>query len=180
MKRIAYGMFALFMVIIGINQFVRVTPDDQGIIAFWLSQKLLSSSTTSKIVGQDHTYWSKEEREGVLRHMTLSIESSLSAEELLRKKMAQGEAITIDDTKHLIATLNHAISEAAIVPDKALEKVHPDLPKQFRGKYQAGLVALARGLADRDKEELARGAALYGEFKTWGQMHQSSFRYPPK
>ena len=47
-----------------------------------------------------------------------------------------------------------------LVSDPVLRKAHPELPKQFRGKYQVGLSAPARALGDGDK--LAKGAALYG------------------
>ena len=42
----------------------------------------------------------------------------------------------------MIAKLNSAVSEASMVSDPALRKVHPELPKQFREKYQVGLSAI--------------------------------------
>lgn len=67
-----------------------------------------------------------------------------------------------------------------MVSELSLRKVHPGLPKKFRDNYQTGLSTIARALEDHDKDELAKGAALYGEFKSWGTKHMSEFSYPPK
>jgi len=58
--------------------------------------------------------------------------------------------------------------------------VHPELPKQFRAKYQAGLSAILHGLEDGDKNNLTRGATLYEEFKNWVRVHMEDLSYPPK
>lgn len=181
MKKLGYGLLALFIVLIGINKFVRVTPNDDGIILFWLSQKLSRTDASGiRTEARQSSRWSEQERIEILGHMTLSIENSLAAEEILRSKLNEGQQVTSEDTHFMVEKLNYAISEAFLVSDQALQKVHPDLPLQFRKKYQVGIEAIARGLSDKDKKEVDRGAALYGEFKDWGMEHQSEFEYPPK
>lgn len=172
---------ALVIIIVAINGFVRVTPNDDGIIWFWLSQKFSDSSALHmKSNGQESPSWSEKERFEILGHMTFSMESSAEAEEVLRIKLESSQQFTGEDRQELIAKLNRAVSEASMVSDSALRKVHPELPEQFRTNYQAGLSAIARALGNGDKDEFARGAALYGEFKRWGTEHKVEFSYPPK
>lgn len=181
MKRLGYVLLTMVFIVIGINEFVRVTPNDDGIIWFWLSQKLgMHGSSMPHSVKQAPSHWTEKERVEILGHMTFSMESSSAAEEILRTKIKKGQKPMEEDTKRMVVSLNNALSEASLVTDQALYKVHPELPKQFREKYQAGLSAIAHGLADGDKKELSRGAALYQEFKNWGMENMSAFSYPPK
>lgn len=180
MKRLQVGIIVLVMIILGINEFVRVTPNGEGIIWFWLSQKLSSSSISRLETAKQSPKWSERERLEILGHMTISVENAYEAEEILRVKSQRKQDLTNDDVKLIIAKIKYSLSEASLVSDQALRKVHSDLPEQFREKYQTGLKAIARGLAEGKKEELARGAALYGEFKSWGKEHMSKFSYPPK
>lgn len=160
---------------------MRVTPNDDGIIWFWISQKLSSPTAPQLQSGwQESSRWSEQERLEVLGHMTFSMESSSAAEEILRNRRESGQQITDEDIQSIIAKINHAVSEASMVSEQALRKIHPMLPKQFREKYQAGLSLIARGLANGEKEETARGAELYGEFKSWGMKHAAEFVYPPE
>lgn len=181
MKRIGYIALTIVFIVIGINEFVRVTPNDDGIIWFWLSQKIgVRGSFMPHSVKQAPSHWTQKERDEILGHMTFSMESSSAAEEILRAKIERGQTPTEEDTQRMVVSLNNALSEASLVSDQALYKVHPELPELFREKYQAGLSAIARGLADGDKKELSRGAALYQEFKNWGMEHMAAFSYPPK
>lgn len=180
MKKLIYGITALIIILLGVNTLVRVTPNDEGIFIFWLSQKLSTESINPEFEDGGRNGWSAEERVALLGHMTNSMESNNAVEKFLRQKLTSGETMTKEDTRWLITTLNSAISEATIVPNHALRKVHPDLPKYFRDKYQVGLERIVQGLAQGDEKELARGAQLIGEFKAWGLEHQSSFQYPPK
>lgn len=180
-KRLGYAVLALVIIILGINEFVRVTPNDEGIIWFWISQKLSSPAAPHVQSGwQESSRWSEQERFEVLSHMTFSMESSAAAEEILRNRRENGQQITNEDIQNIIAKINHAVSEASMVSDQALRKIHPMLPTQFREKYQAGLSSIARGLANGEKEEMARGTELYGEFKSWGMKHAEKFTYPPE
>jgi len=180
MKKFIYGIIALIIILLGLNTLVRVTPNDEGIIIFWLTQKLSAESINPEFEDRGRIGWSAEERVALLGHMTNSIESNNAVEKFLRQKLASRETMTKEDTRWLITTLNSAISEASIVPNHALRKVHPDLPKYFRDKYQLGLKKIVKGLTQGDEKEFARGAQLIGEFKAWGLEHQMSFQYPPK
>ena len=181
MKRIGYIVLTIVFIVIGVNEFVRVTPNDDGIIWFWLSQKIgMRGSFMPHSVKQAPSHWTKKERDEILGHMTFSMESSSAAEEILRTKIEKGQKPTEEDTQRMVVSLNNALSEASLVTDQTLYKVHPELPERFREKYQAGLSAIARGLSDGDTKELSRGAALYQEFKNWGMEHMAAFSYPPK
>ena len=174
-------MLAMVFIAIGINEFVRVTPNDDGIIWFWLSQKIdMRGNSNLHSDKEAPSHWTEKERIEILGHMTFSMESSSAAEEILRTKIEKGQKPTEEDIRRMVASLKKALSEASLVADQALCKVHPELPKQFREKYQAGLSAIARGLEDGDKKELSRGAALYEEFKNWGKEHMTALSYPPK
>lgn len=174
-------MIAMIFIVIGINEFVRITPNDDGIIWFWISQKLDMRGNSKTLSGkQAFSDWTEKERIEILGHMTFSMESSAAAEEILHSKIEKGQKPTVEDIHRMIVNLEKALSEASLVTDHALYKVHPELPKQFREKYQAGLSAIARGLEDGDKKELSRGAGLYEEFKNWGKEHMTALSYPPK
>ena len=112
--------------------------------------------------------------------MTYSMESFAQAEEILRALIESGQQFTNEDRQGMIVKLNRAVSEASMVSDSALRKVHPELPKQIREKYKVGLSAIARALGNGDKDELAKGVALIGEFKRWGKEHMGELSYPPK
>ena len=181
MKRLGYIALAMVFIIIGINEFVRVTPNDDGIIWFWLSQKLDMREISNSYPKQEAPlHWTEKERIEILAHMTYSMESSSGAEELLRTKIEKDQKLTEEDIHSMIYSLKRAISEASLVTNQSLYKVHPELPKQFREKYQAGLSAILRGLENGDKNNLSRGAALYEEFKNWGKEHMDDLSYPPK
>lgn len=184
-KRV-YALIAVFaligfvVIIFVINEFVRVTPNDEGIISFLISEKLIAKNNPRlPSIKNPPSKWTEKERLEILGHMTLSMESSSAAEQSLRAIIEKRQLPTEEDTQRMISDLNNAVSEASLVTDEALSKVHPGLPNQFRDKYQTGLSAIARGLAVGDKKELARGAALYREFKNWVTEHITAFSYPP-
>ena len=181
MKRLLNIFIAVFIIIYGVNFYVRVSRTGEGIIWFWLSEKLRSyDAPLLEITGLRPPRWSDQERLEILGHMTFSFESSNVAEKIIRDKRLTNQKLTQEDVKLIVASVEHAVSEASLVSDQSLRKVHPDLPKQFREKYQTGLSKIAQGLDKGEMEEFAEGVGLYGEFKNWGTEHMSTFSYSPK
>jgi hypothetical protein len=178
MKRLGYAAAAILFVFVGINEFIRVTPNDEGIIWFWLSQKFALRGSSARPAPTSG--WTDREKLEILGHLTLSMESSAAAEDVLRRKLDKGQQPTKEDIQTVVANIKRALSEATLVTDAALYKLHPDFPEQFREKYRLGLTEIARGLSNNDKREIERGAALYQEFKDWGKKHLSALTYPPK
>lgn len=70
MKKLGYAVVAILIAVVGINEFIRVTPNDDGIIWFWLSQKWVSRKSYTPPAGS--TRWTDRERLEVLGHLTFS------------------------------------------------------------------------------------------------------------
>jgi hypothetical protein len=178
MKKLGYAAVAMLIVVVGINEFIRVTPNDDGIIWFWLSQKWGSRGFFTSPSASPS--WTDRERLEILGHLTFSMESSAAAEDIIRRQREKGQKPTKEDIQEIGTNIDRALAEASLVTDPALYKVHPGLPEQIREKYRPALSAIARGLSRGDKGDLARGAALYQDFKEWMVRNMSAFSYPPK
>jgi len=140
----------------------------------------MQQNSITHSVKQASSNWTEKERAEILGHMTFSFESFSSAEKILNAIIEKEQVLTKEDVQRMVVSLNKALSESSLVTDKALYKVHPELPKQFREKYQIGLSSLSQGVAERDKKKLSRGDALLQAFKKWLGETRSSFSYPPK
>lgn len=169
-----------------INTFVRVTPDE-GIIWFLLTQKQSKlEAPRVESSGPESPEWSEEERFEVEFHMTNSLESGkkikdLFVSDVLNPQLTDEEKQ--ESRQEMIITINRALSQTSKVSDSALRKVHPELPMQFREKYQPALSAMVMALEYPDPEavdKFGNGAVLLFEFDNWVIDNKAEFSYPPK
>jgi hypothetical protein len=123
--------------------------------------------------------WTQEEKEN-LAHQKRSVKA---IEQFLANR-----PITPEDDVRQARLLMEAYTEAKLVRDDVLVRIHPDYPRVYREKYQgalARLVAIASaGVADLDhlREEdfqlIEAANRLLNEWNEWLRAHSKELNNP--
>ncbi len=58
-----------------------------------------------------------------------------------------------------------------------LERIHPQLKKEFRHKYEPALRKMIRGFKYRDQESAIKGFELYKRYTDWVFSHQKEISF---
>jgi len=189
MKRIlrvfGYIFLGVAVLVLAANQFIRVTGgphgEGQGIIAFFLSEKLFVKEKTATgqdnqhVSSQSHFKW-KDTEEGRSHHIALSYEAVRKAEAIFSEKTPDN--FSSSDLKDVVIALEQALSYAELVPDDVLDRIHPQMNVQFRQNYQTALVKMLNGFKNRDQNSAIEGSKLYEKYRTWAFSHRQEFSFP--
>jgi hypothetical protein len=185
LRVVGYIFLGMAVLVMAANQFIRVTGGphgkDQGIIAFFLSEKLFVKEKTAtgrdkQSVGrQSHFKW-KESREGTSRHMAFSYEAVRKAEAIFAEKTP--DTFSSSDLINVITALEQALANAELVSDVDLDSIHPQMRAEFRQKYQTALKKVANGFKQRDQTSAIEGFELYQNYRAWAFSHQKEFSSP--
>ena len=185
LRVIGYIFLGVAALVVAVNQFIRVTGgshgEGQGIIAFFLSEKLFVKEKSAK--GQDnqhvsskgHFNW-KETEEGKSHQIALSYEAVRKAEAFFSEKTPDN--FSSSDLKDVVTALEQALSYAELVPDDVLDRIHPQMNVQFRQNYQTALVKMLNGFKNRDQNSAIEGSKLYEKYRTWAFSHRQEFSFP--
>lgn len=189
MKRIlpviGYIFLGVAVLLVAVNQFIRVTGgphgEGQGIIAFFLSEKLFLKEKSARdqdnqhVSSKSHVKW-KDTEEGKSHHIALSYEAVRKAEAIFSEKTPDN--FTSSDLKDVVTALEQALSYAELVPDDVLDRIHPQMNMQFRQNYQTALVKMLNGFKNRDQNSAIEGSKLYEKYRTWAFSHRQEFSFP--
>lgn len=185
LRVIGYIFLGVAVLVLAVNQFIRVTGgphgEGQGIIAFFLSEKLFVKEKTATgqdnqhVSSQSHFKW-KDTEEGRSHHIALSYEAVRKAEAIFSEKTPDN--FRSSDLKDVVTALEQALSYAELVPDDVLDRIHPQMNVQFRQNYQTALVKMLNGFKNRDQNSAIEGSKLYEKYRTWAFSHRQEFSFP--
>jgi len=185
LRVIGYIFLGVAVLVLAANQFIRVTGgphgEGQGIIAFFLSEKLFVKEKTATgqdnqhVSSQSHFKW-KDTEEGRSHHIALSYEAVRKAEAIFSEKTPDN--FSSSDLKDVVIALEQALSYAELVPDDVLDRIHPQMNVQFRQNYQTALVKMLNGFKNRDQNSAIEGSKLYEKYRTWAFSHRQEFSFP--
>lgn len=78
-----------------------------------------------------------------------------------------------------VATLlEAAISEARLVNEDYLNRVHPEFCEKYRAAYITSLFLIADGIRTGDPSKQISGAASFNTFADWIRTHRSQLQFP--
>jgi hypothetical protein len=86
--------------------------------------------------------------------------------------------LTANEEKEVIGLLKLAISEAMLVEDSYLAKVHPLLPEKYNKEYIRGMSMLVEGLEIDSGPLTLAGTYGYNEFATWSLANKDEMKFP--
>jgi len=185
LRVIGYIFLGVAVLVVAVNQFIRVTGgphgEGQGIIAFFLSEKLFVKEKTATgqdnqhVSSQSHFKW-KETEEGKSRHMALSYEAVRKAEAIFSEKTPDN--FSSSDLINVITTLEQALVNAELVSNVDLDRIHPQMRAEFRQKYETALRKMVNGFKHRDQSSAIKGFELYQNCRAWAFSHQKEFSFP--
>jgi hypothetical protein len=152
---VGVGVIGIIGLLFAANEFIRVSngPDDpsQGIVMYWLADRLAENAS----------------KRGVSRHLDESFAGYGEALALINAKVEKNENFFNSDLTQIASTIRRALTEAELVPNQVLDKIHPDMRRHFREEYQAGLQKMLKGLEIRDSQALQDGGKLCDSFNLW-------------
>ena len=184
LRAICYVILGLVVAVVAANQFIRVTGgshgEDQGIVTFFLSEKIFVKKATT---GQHYQLEDRQSRDnmkkahgaGVLPHMTLSYEAVRKVEAIFAEKTP--DTFNSSDLKNVITALEQALAHAELVSNADLDRIHPQMRAEFRQKYQTALGKMANGFKYRDQNSAIDGYELYQKYRAWALSHQQEFSF---
>jgi len=166
---------------IAVNQFTFVTGgphgESQGIIAFFLTEKLFVKKKQQHVSSQSNFNW-RETEDGKLNHMALSYEALRKTEAIFSQKTP--DSFSSSDLKNVITALEQALANAELVSDVDLDRIHPQMKAEFRQKYETALRKMLNGFKYRDQSSAIEGFELYQNYRAWSLSHQKEFFFSTK
>ena len=76
-----------------------------------------------------------------------------------------------DEAANVVRLLNTCVTEAGLVDDSYLHRVHPELVRRFRDQYCRAHQDLAEGIRTGDQEKVMSAATTYHSFTDWVNVH---------
>ena len=73
--------------------------------------------------------------------------------------------------------MRKAISEAKMIDDTFLKKVHPDFLNHYRYEYQKSLELKLKNFDGMDISAEIEGGQLYNKWVIWYESHKNEFRF---
>jgi hypothetical protein len=127
-------------------------------------------------VGSLWDSWTIEEQKNAT-HFT-------NAEKAYRKAVAITNDVTLgklqysdsDEFKGLIRNYKLAASEARMVKDSVLDKIHPQMKINFRTKFQKAAELMVQSLETRDMNSQIRGVQLHGAWVDWWNSNKKQIK----
>lgn len=118
---------------------------------------------------EDRQKWSIEERANWEHYR-----ESRNANQAAKRILNTGEPfsrITADEQAKYVELQTAALAEAKKVRDDVLARVHPDLPFNYRSRYQKSLESEPFGF---------ESASLYDDWVDWHNSNNDDFQFPKK
>ena len=121
--------------------------------------------------------WSRAERRNV-SHFVEALNFTLEG---IRVSNSGGPGVlSARDRSRILKSWQKALAEGTEVTDVVLRKIHPDLPRHFRGEWQRGLTLQVRNLELGDTQAEIVGSRLGDDWGTWYMRNQAALRLPKR
>ena len=119
--------------------------------------------------------WTQEEKENAnhfLNSLSLVIEAHSNS-----NKGDPGE-MSKRDFEQTLSLYRRALSEANLVRDEVLDKMHPELKSNFRMHFQKGAELRISAWANRKTYDEIQGSALMDLWGDWFEKNRSNIKIP--
>ena len=120
------------------------------------------------------TPWSAEEREN-LGHLFASQRANGRVADIVS---TGGREVAPEAVREIVAVNTEALSEARLVRDDVLKKLHPALPLAFRQLYVRSLELFLESFEEESDTKASRSATLHAEWVAWWEENRKWFRPP--
>lgn len=120
------------------------------------------------------TTWSAEEREN-LGHLFASQRANQRVADIVS---TGGREVAPEAVGEIVALNTEALSEARLVRDDVLKKLHPALPLAFRQLYVRSLELFVESFEEESDTKSSRSATLHAEWVAWWEENRKWFRPP--
>jgi hypothetical protein len=106
--------------------------------------------------------------------------SKRACDEALRVVIRFGGVTTLPpkEASDVAQLLQAAVTEAELVDDAYLERVHPEFRRRYREEYISSLRALADGVRTGDQVKQISATATYNSFSEWMSVHTKELKFP--
>lgn len=90
-----------------------------------------------------------------------------------------GEVFSVGEKEKVIKLTDDALTNARMVQDSFLDKVHPQFKAHYRNEFQAALVLARRNLNSPDAKTAHRAEELFSAFVDWYNANRDDIHMPP-
>lgn len=106
--------------------------------------------------------------------------SKRACDEALRVVIRFGGVTTLPpkEVSNVAQLLQAAVTEAELVDDAYLERVHPEFRPRYQGDYIGSLRLLADGVRAGDRIKQISATATYNSFSEWMSAHAKELKFP--
>lgn len=120
--------------------------------------------------------WSSEDKASYI-HYRNSQEANKKTTKILNKGDAYRQ-VSQDDLSMMREYMRTALSEAKMVNDTFLDKVHPEFQKLYRQEYQKSLELRIINLEEMNVSAEIEGQSLYNTWVDWFNSHKRELQFP--
>ena len=120
--------------------------------------------------------WTEEDR-ACFQHYR---NSKKACDEAIRLVTAVGDISKLDEqqSQSMINALQLSSSEANLVKDSFLAKVHPEMQQKYTEGYKNGLQMILIGLQTKSNMDVLGGSFSYNEFARWIKNNRKNIKLP--
>jgi hypothetical protein len=128
-------------------------------------------------VGSLWDSWTIEEQKNAI-HFTNADKAYIRAVAIMNDDRTLGKLQFSDgeEFKGLLRNYKLAASEARMVKDSVLDKIHPQMKINFRTKFQKAAELMVQSLETRDMNSQIRGVQLHGAWVDWWNSNKKQIK----
>lgn len=110
----------------------------------------------------------------------LAIEASNEAVRLTNRFTTTGETPSQAERDEILRHTRVALEHAAMIRNRGLARMHDDMPRMFRERFEHGLRTVAQGLAERSPQLMGQGHEHLDRWADWLESNAHEIRFPPR
>lgn len=121
--------------------------------------------------------WTSEDKASAI-HYYNSQDANRASIKILQRGTPYAQ-MSKEQLSRLLMHMKAALSEAKMVTDDFLDKVHPDFRKYYRYEYQKSLELRIKILEEPNSTEGREAHLMYNAWVDWVENHRTEFQFPP-
>ncbi|MBI3794399.1 MAG: hypothetical protein HY280_06680 [Nitrospinae bacterium] len=144
----------------------------RGFLPIFVALMVLSASACTK--SGEEKNWTKEDYE-FTNHYYASQRDNKEASRIARQA---GNQFSKEQLSAIRALTVKALAESRLVPDKFLDKIHPQFKDHFRNQFEVALDLALNNLDTPDYQTAQRSSVLFSDYADWFTANQEDIKFP--
>tara|TARA_Y100001934_G_C11805913_1_gene519285 strand:- start:69 stop:515 length:447 start_codon:yes stop_codon:yes gene_type:complete len=127
--------------------------------------------------GAKQANWTDDEKANI-QHFTNALEQRANATKIINSPTPESSVDRANQLTRIMELKKRSIEEAKLVDDILLDRIHPELRMNFRGKFQKSLQLFLDAAESSDNKKSIESSLLHDEWVDWINANNESIKIP--